>query len=66
MKTGLYEIIICRKISPNGIGVDAIKYKRKDSTEIKEIKQVCKEMNWIIYLLSELDSSELEPQEEIQ
>ena len=62
MKTGLYKIVICRKISPNGIGIDPMIFNNKDSTEIKEIKEICKKENWIIYLLSELDSSELELQ----
>lgn len=59
MKTGLYEIVICRKIAPNGIGIDAIRFEEKDPTEIREIKKVCKEMNWIVYSLHELNLSEL-------
>lgn len=59
MKTGLYTIIICRKISPNGIGIDSIEYKKKDPTEIKEIKAVCKSMDWIIYSLHEIKPNEL-------
>lgn len=59
MKTGLYEIIICRKIAPNGIGIDSIRFEEKDPTEIKEIKEICKKENWIIYSLHELNLSEL-------
>jgi hypothetical protein len=59
MKTGLYTIIICRKIAPNGIGIDAIEYEKKDPTEIKEIKEICKKENWIIYSLHEIKPNEL-------
>ena len=59
MKTGLYRLVICRKISANGLPIDHIEFNKLDHTELETIKESAISENWHIYCQGELTKSEL-------
>lgn len=59
MKTGIYRLVICEKISPNGLPVNHIEFVPIDKIELDGIKETAKLEGWKIYCQGELSQTEL-------
>lgn len=60
MKTGVYLLVICKKIDKNGIAINPIEYENIDATELKFIKEAVNKSDWTIYSQNEIQFSNLE------